>query len=63
MGYVDVLIPGVVGLSMVAWPAVFTKPTGDVDIDAQRQRKMRGIGFLLLGVAALYLFIKTASRT
>jgi hypothetical protein len=63
MGYIDVLIPGVIGLLLVALPTAFTKPTGDATVDGPRQKKLRIIGSVLLGVAALYLFIKLASGT
>jgi hypothetical protein len=39
MGYVDVLIPGILGLLLVALPTAFTKRTGDVAVDGPRQKK------------------------
>ena len=62
MSYVDALIPAVIGLLLVSAPHLFTKPTGDVAIDGPRQTKFRTIGVVLLGVAAMYLFIRLGSR-
>jgi len=63
MGYIDVLIPGVAGLLLVALPTAFTKPTGNAAVDGPRQKKLRIIGAILLGVAGLYLLIKVASHS
>ena len=62
MSYIDVLIPGIIGLLMLAAPTAFTKPTGDARVDGPRQQKLRVGGGVLLGVAALYLLIKMSSR-
>jgi hypothetical protein len=62
MSYVDVLIPGAIGLLMVASPSLFTKPTGDPMVDGPRQKRFRLLGCGLLGVAALYLVLKLALR-
>ena len=56
MGYIDVAIPGVIGLLLVMAPGLFTKATAP-----ETTRKLRLMGMVLLGVAALYLFIKLVS--
>jgi hypothetical protein len=62
MAYVGVLIPGMFGVLLVALPTAFTKPTGDATVDGPRQKKLRIIGAFFLGVAALALLAKLASR-
>jgi uncharacterized protein YjeT (DUF2065 family) len=58
MSYIDVLIPGVIGVLLVASPRLFTKAQGESFESARK--KLRTIGFVLIGVAVLYLFIKLA---
>jgi len=58
MGWIDVAIPGVIGLLLAMNPQSFFKPSGDVEKDASRTSKLRGIGFLLLVVAGIYLLVK-----
>jgi hypothetical protein len=58
MSYVDVAIPLVAGLLLVICPDIFLKKAatgGDYD---KKLTKLRRIGYLLLGVAGLYLLIK-----
>ena len=53
--YVDAAIPAVAGLVCIFFPTVLTrKPTPAVI------SRLRKIGFLLLGVAVLYLIIAVA---
>ena len=61
MGWIDVAIPGGIGVLLIAAPGLFTKPSGDLEKDASIASKLRGIGALLLIVAGFYLFIKLAS--
>jgi hypothetical protein len=61
MGWIDVAIPGLIGLLLAVRPGSLIKPSGDPDKDAARARKFRIGGLLLLAVAALYLLIKMAS--
>ena len=61
MGWIDVAIPGGIGLLLLAAPGLFTKPSGDTEKDASKAIKFRGIGVLLLIVASVYLLIKLAS--
>jgi hypothetical protein len=60
MGWIDVAIPGLIGLTLVASPGLFMKPTGDKEKDANTTSKLRIIGAVLLAVAAGYLLIKLA---
>lgn len=61
MGWIDVAIPGGVGLLLILSPRLFSKPTGDAEKDASKAMKMRGAGALLLVAAGIYLFVKLAS--
>lgn len=61
MGWIDVAIPGVIGVLLVAFPTLFTKSTGDADKDKSKVLKLRGGGILLLIAAVIYLFVKMAS--
>jgi len=61
MSYVDVAIPLVIGLLLTVRPHSFLKSTGSEVGDAAKADKVRKIGFVLLGVAALYFVIKLAS--
>ena len=56
MSYLDVLIPGIIGLLLVAWPRLFTKAQGEPFEKAKR--RLKTIGFLLIGVALLYLMLR-----
>src|SRR5262245_9249923 len=61
MGWIDVAIPGVIGLLLLVAPGVFVKGSGNDEKDAAAVNKLRLCGLGLLVVAALYLFIKAAS--
>jgi uncharacterized protein YjeT (DUF2065 family) len=56
MSYIDVLIPGIVGLLLVTSPRMFTKSQGEAF--EKTKSKLRTIGFVLLGVALLYLILR-----
>jgi uncharacterized protein YjeT (DUF2065 family) len=56
MSYIDVLIPGILGLLLVTSPRLFTKAQGE--LFEKTKRKLKTIGFVLLGVALLYLILK-----
>jgi hypothetical protein len=58
MGWVDVAIPGLVGLLLAFTPRWSFKPGRDGTRDVDHARRFRGIGFPLLGVAALYSLVK-----
>ena len=57
MSYVDVAIPALAGLACVVFPTAMTKSSSPIVIS-----RIRRIGFLLLGVAAIYLIIRLAGR-
>lgn len=61
MGWIDVAIPGVIGLVLLVAPGLFSKPSGDEEKDAATAKKFRYMGIGLLFVAAIYLFIKASS--
>ena len=56
MSYFDVLIPGLIGLLLVTSPRIFTKAKGE--IFEKTKRRLRTIGFALIGVAVLYLILR-----
>jgi len=62
MSFLDALIPGVIGLVLVAWPqAMFLG--SKVTPAARKLRLLRIVGAVLLAVALLYLGIhQVASR-
>ena len=51
MSSIDVAIPAIIGLALLIWPQVFNRDPG-------KWRLMRGIGAVLLAVAAVYLAVK-----
>jgi hypothetical protein len=57
---VDVCIPLIAGILLVARPQMFFKPVGTDEELARRRRRMRTIGYVLLGVATLYGVIALA---
>ena len=57
MSYIDVAIPLVIGLVLLARPQAFVKR-----VDSERSSTLRKIGLGLLAVAALYLIAKLLSR-
>jgi hypothetical protein len=59
MSFVDVAIPGVIGLVLVMRPQVVFVGSR-VTPDAKRIRLLRRVGVLLLVVALIYLVIKLA---
>jgi hypothetical protein len=60
MSVVDVFIPLILGSLLVARPQIFFKSGGSDEEVAKKRRRMRRIGYALLGVAALYLVIALA---
>ena len=61
VGWIDVAIPGSIGVLLIVAPSLFTKSTGDAEKDASKSTKLRAVGVLLLIAAAIYLFVKLAS--
>ena len=62
MSVVDVLIPLIVGSLLAARPQIFLKKVGSDEEMAKRRRRLRTIGYVLLGVAALYFVIALAGK-
>ena len=71
MGLIDVAIPAVAGLMLVACPGMFVKRARDASADeggedggerAAKVAKFRLIGFVLLGVAVLYAVANVVGR-
>jgi hypothetical protein len=62
MSVVDVLIPLIAGILLVARPEIFFKHGGSDEEMAKKRRRMRTIGYVLLGVAALYAVIALAGK-
>jgi hypothetical protein len=62
MSVVDVLIPLIAGILLVARPQMFLKNVGSDEEMAKKRRRMRTIGYVLLGVAALYVVIAFAGK-
>jgi uncharacterized protein YjeT (DUF2065 family) len=56
MSYIDVLIPGIIGLLLVTSPRLFTKAQGETF--EKTKRRLKTIGFLLIGVALFYLILR-----
>jgi hypothetical protein len=60
MSLIDVLIPLVPGILLVAFPQMLTPKTASAEEAAKKKRKLRKIGYVLIGVAALYFFLMLA---
>jgi uncharacterized protein YjeT (DUF2065 family) len=60
MSYLDVLIPGVIGLLLVTSPQLFTKARGETF--EKTKKKLKVVGFVLVGVAVLELAIAIFTR-
>jgi hypothetical protein len=57
MSVVDVFIPLIAGVLLVARPQIFFKSGGSDEEVAKKSNRIRKIGYVLLGVAALYCLI------
>ena len=55
MTVIDVAIPAIIGLALLLWPRVFSR-------DPDKERLVRGIGDLVLVVAAIYLAVRLLGR-
>ena len=60
MSLIDVLIPLVPGILLVVFPNVLTPKTASTEEAAKKRDKLRKIGYVLIGVAALYFFVMLA---
>ncbi len=56
MSYIDVLIPGVIGLLLVFSPRLFTKAEGEKF--EQTSATLKKIGLVLIGVAIIYFMVR-----
>jgi len=56
MSYIDILIPFIGGLLLIAHPSLFTKSQGEKF--EQAKKRFKTIGILLLVVSFIYLTIK-----
>jgi hypothetical protein len=63
MGWIDVAIPGVIGVLLAVNPQWFFKPSGEPEKDRRRTQMFRTIGFVLLAVAGIYSLVKFMMRT
>ena len=61
MSYIDVLIPGIIGLLLVTSPRLFTKAQGETF--EKTKRKLKIIGFLLIDVALVYLIFRLLNNS
>jgi len=61
MSYIDVLIPGIIGLLLLTSPRLFTKAEGEKYEQARTQ--LSTIGVVLIVVAILYLLVKVLGKT
>jgi hypothetical protein len=62
MSVVDVLIPLIAGILLVARPQIFLKSGGSDEEMANKRRRIRSIGYVLLGVAVLYFVVALAGK-
>jgi hypothetical protein len=56
MTFIDIFIPFVIGILLIASPKIFTKASGEKF--ERTKKKLRNIGFVLIGVAAIYSVVK-----
>jgi hypothetical protein len=58
MSLINALIPLAIGLLLVVRPQTFLKRNSSAEVIVQRGTTLRKIGYVLLGVAALYAVIR-----
>jgi hypothetical protein len=56
MSFVSILVPLAIGVLLLAFPEIFSKAKGEAFVRAKR--KLKTVGFVLIGVATLYFFVK-----
>jgi Na+/phosphate symporter len=54
MSLFDVLIPLIPGVLLAAFPNILTPKTASAEEAVRKKSKLRKIGYVLIGVAALY---------
>ena len=57
MSLIDVLIPLVPGILLIAFPNILTPKTALAEEATKKKNKLRKMGYMLVGVAALYFFL------
>jgi hypothetical protein len=57
MNLIDVLIPLIPGIVLIAFPGVLTPKTATPEEAAKNKSKLRKIGYVLVSVAVLYFFL------
>ena len=62
MSVMDALIPLTAGILLVIRPQIFFKNAGSDEEMASKRRRMQTIGYVLLGVAALYAVVSLAGK-
>ena len=62
MRVMDALIPLTAGILLVIRPQIFFKNARSDEEMASKRRRMQTIGYVLLGVAALYAVISLAGK-
>jgi hypothetical protein len=60
MTLIDVLIPLIPGILLVAFPHILTQKTASAEEAAKKKSKLRKMGYILIGVAVLYFFLMLA---
>ena len=60
MSLIDVLIPLIPGILLVAFPNILTPKTASADEAAKKKSKLRKIGYVLIGVGVLYFLLMLA---
>lgn len=60
MSFIDVAIPGIIGLVLLIWPQTMLAGAR-VSPDAKKIRLLRSAGAILILVAAVYLVMRLAS--
>jgi hypothetical protein len=61
MSIIDVIIPLVPGILLVAFPTMLTSKSDSIEKSAKKKNKLRKIGYILIGVAALYFVLMLAA--
>jgi hypothetical protein len=62
MNIIDIVIPLVPGILLVAFPNILTPKTASPEETAKKTKLFRKIGYMFLGAATLYLVARFASK-
>jgi hypothetical protein len=63
MSFIDVMIPGVAGILLLVAPDIFLGKSITGETRKSRLAKLRGIGVVLLAVAALYASLSVFKKS